>query len=224
MQISESHCGPAVVQMLLSSVGINVTQEDLAEAGGATRLIELNGMRVDQLGLAVQRLTPQVVFYYKDHATLDELARIVNQYRHPVGVEWQGLFEEEDDTDEEENTNPRTVGLPADISEQSVAASEPPLLPDAESEDNDYGHFSLIVRADRRQQQFIIADPYKDYVSQARIFSFSEFESRWYDYNEVTDPVTGQLMLVEDYHMLFVVVRRGVVFPLRMGMHSIPPH
>src|SRR5215208_4104092 len=87
-QISESHCGPAVIQMLLSNEGLEVTQEDVAEAGGASSLIELNGMRVDQLALAVSRLAPQVMFYYKHHASLRDLIQAVNQYRYPVGVEW----------------------------------------------------------------------------------------------------------------------------------------
>ena len=52
-QISEAHCGPAVIQMLLANLGIEVTQEDVAELGGETALIDLHGMRVDQLALAV---------------------------------------------------------------------------------------------------------------------------------------------------------------------------
>lgn len=204
-QISESHCGPAVIQMLLSSEGIEVTQEDIAEAGGASRLIELNGMRVDQLALAVSRLAPQVMFYYKDHTPLADLIQVVNHYRYPVGVEWQGQFEDEAEAYDEP---------------QAVVAIEQELLPDSESDDEDYGHYSLVVHADRRKKQLIIADPYKDYFNQARIFRFDEFEARWYDYNEVPDPLTGQPALVEDYHMMFLVARRTTLFPRRLGMHS----
>src|SRR5512133_2564863 len=93
-QISESHCGPAVIQMLLSNLGIEVSQEAVAEAGGATELIELNGMRVDQLARAVRVLAPDARFWYKDHSSLDDLIRLVSEYRYPVGVEWQGLFED----------------------------------------------------------------------------------------------------------------------------------
>src|SRR5512135_258854 len=89
-QISESHCGPAVIQMLLNYLGVEVTQEAVAEAGGASDLIELQGMRVDQLGRAVQRLAPQTRFWYKDHSTLEELVRIVRGYGYLVGIEWQG--------------------------------------------------------------------------------------------------------------------------------------
>jgi hypothetical protein len=206
MQISESHCGPAVIQMLLSSLGVDVTQEAVAEAGEAARLIELNGMRVDQLARAVQRLAPHLVFYYKDHATIDELARVVNDYRIPTGVEWQGVFEDETEKQSSE-TKPSASGAAG-------------LLADSETEDDDFGHYSLVLRANRRQRQLIIVDPYHDYYSKARVFSFEEFDRRWYDYNEVPDPVSGNPVAIQDDHLLFIVVRRNVVFPRRMGMQT----
>lgn len=204
MQISESHCGPAVIQMMLSNLGFEVTQEAVAEAGGATSLIAMNGMRIDQLALAVHRLVPEVFFYFKDHATIDELVRVVNDYRYPAGVEWQGVFEDED-----QPSSPETK-----------TADQAGLAEDSESEDNDYGHYSLVIQAYRRKKELMIADPYKDYFSQTRIFDFRYFEGRWYDYNEVSAPVTGQPVVVEDYHMMFVIVRRNILFPRRIGMRT----
>jgi len=211
MQISEAHCGPAAIQMMLSNLGIEVTQEQVAEAGGATSLITMHGMRIDQLAKAVRLLVPQVMFYYKDHATIEELVRIVNDYRHPAGVEWQGVFEDED-VMRLDRAN-QTWSPHAETGQAGLAA-------DSESQDNDYGHYSLVVRANRRRRELIVADPYKDFFSQARIFGFQEFESRWYDYNEVPDPQTGQPILVKDDHLLFVIARRNIVFPLRMGMRT----
>ena len=186
MQISESHCGPAVIQMLLDHLGVKVTQEAVAEAGGATELIELNGMRVDQLALAVYKLAPQVQFWFKEHARLSELVRLVTHYRVPVGVEWQGVF---DDDEEEEETG-----------------------------DDDYGHYSVITYANRREKKFIIADPYKDYYSQDRIFGFEEFERRWFDFNEVTDPETGRTRILKDDHMMFILTPKDATFPLELKM------
>ena len=206
MQISESHCGPAVIQMLLSSLGVEVTQEEVAEEGGATNLIEMNGMRVDQLAGAVQRLAPKLCFYYKDHASLEELARVVNDYRCPAGVEWQGLFEDKAEQQ---------------VGETKSGLKEPAgLIVNSESEEEDFGHYSLVVRADRRKRQVLIADPYKDYFSQTRVFSFEEFDRRWYDYNEVPDPVSGESVLVKDDHLIFVVVRKNVRFPRGIGMKT----
>lgn len=100
-QITESHCGPAVVEMLLENVGVVKTQEEITEAGGAKETIKELGTRVDQLALAVKVLTSNLVLYYKEKATLEDIKMLLSQYNLPVGVEWQGLFEaygkEEDD-------------------------------------------------------------------------------------------------------------------------------
>ncbi len=186
-QISESHCGPAVIQMLLSNLGLEVSQEAIAEAGGATRLIELNGMRVDQLARAVRLLAPQAQFWYKDHASLDDLTRLVVDYRYPVGVEWQGLFEdrEEDETDE-----------------------------------GDYGHYSVVIIIDEKNRQVVIADPYKDFRSQDRVFPLDWFYKRWYDVNEVEDEATERVRLVEDRQMLFIITPADEHFPRELGMRN----
>jgi len=48
-QITENHCGPAVLQMLLENIGVNASQQEITEAAGATHTIETLGTRVDQL-------------------------------------------------------------------------------------------------------------------------------------------------------------------------------
>lgn len=190
-QISESHCGPATLQMLLSYLNIDITQEAVSEAGGATELIDLNGMRIDQLALAVRKLAPHTQFWYKDHSEIKEVTTLVLKYHYPVGVEWQGVFDdpEEDGKDDSPETG-----------------------------DEDYGHYSVVTHVHPRKRQLIIADPYKNLILQARIFSFEEFEERWYDFNEVPDLLTGQSRLVEDYHMMFIVTPADEVFPFKLGM------
>jgi len=174
--------------MLLSNLGIEVSQQAVAEAGGATDLIDLHGMRVDQLARATRQLAPQTQFWYKEHSRFWELIALVNKYRYPVGVEWQGLFEDEDSPQE------------------------------SETEDNDFGHYSVVTYADRRNRQLMIVDPYKDYRERERIFGFADFRGRWWDTNEITDPLTGKPRLVEDYHMMFIITPREAGFPLDLGM------
>jgi ABC-type bacteriocin/lantibiotic exporter with double-glycine peptidase domain len=188
-QISESHCGPAVMQMLLSHVGIEVTQEQVAAAAGIADRIETHGTRVDQMAQAVRELAPQAQFWYKEGARFSDLIQLVNKYRYPVGVEWQGLF-----------------------TEPGVDEGEP------ETEDTDYGHYSVVTHVSRRRRELIIADPYKDYISQARIFTFAEFLERWWDTNEVIDAASGLPVLAEDYHMLFIVAPVEAEFPTELGM------
>lgn len=184
-QISESHCGPAVVQMLLHNIGIEVSQEEVAEAGGVSDRIEEQGMRVDQLERAVRKLAPQTCFWYKDHSMIAELVQIVVDYEYPVGIEWQGLFE---DTLEEE------------------------------TQDGDYGHYSVVTMIDTTSQKLVIVDPYKDFRSQDRIFTIEFFISRWWDTNNFPDPQTGNDHLVEDRQMMFVITPEEVTFPLLLDM------
>src|SRR6266508_4816545 len=96
-QITENHCGPAVIQMLLENIGVNVTQEDITEAAGATRTIATHGTRVDQLAKAVQQLAPGAKLWYKEKASAEDLEYVLDVCKFPVGVEWQGLFGDVDD-------------------------------------------------------------------------------------------------------------------------------
>jgi ABC-type bacteriocin/lantibiotic exporter with double-glycine peptidase domain len=100
-QISENHCGPAVIQMLLENIGVNVSQQEITEAAGATNTIETHGTRVDQLAQAVHRLVPIAKLWYKEKSSLDDLQYVLEECKYPVGVEWQGLFDDIDDDDED---------------------------------------------------------------------------------------------------------------------------
>jgi hypothetical protein len=186
MQISESHCGPAVVQMLLQNAGFEATQEQIAEAAGVTNLIEMNGTRVDQLAMAVSTLAPGLAFWYKEHASMQDLITLVEEYDYPAGVEWQGIFEDEDTLDEEG--------------------------------DDDYGHYSIISHIDVQNRLLVIVDPYKDYFERDRVLRFKQFLPRWWDYNEVTDPLTGRSKNVQDYHMLFIIAPSEADFPPELGL------
>jgi hypothetical protein len=183
-QINESYCGPVVIQMLLHNLGVEVTQQEVAEAGGASDLIDEQGMRVEQLERAVGILAPQTSFWYKDHSTIAELVKIVDDYDYPVGVEWQGIFE---DTMEDE------------------------------TEDGDYGHYSVVTMVNPAIQKLVIADPYKDFRSQDRIFTFDFFYVQVVGY-ECPNPRTGKKRLVEDQQMMFVITPADITYPLLLDM------
>jgi ABC-type bacteriocin/lantibiotic exporter with double-glycine peptidase domain len=100
-QITENHCGPAVIQMLLENIDVHVTQEAITEAAGATHTIETHGTRVDQLAKAVHELAPHAKLWHKEKASFEDLEYVLNEKKFPVGVEWQGLFEDEDNDDED---------------------------------------------------------------------------------------------------------------------------
>ncbi|HJQ13201.1 MAG TPA: C39 family peptidase [Anaerolineales bacterium] len=183
-QITENHCGPAVIQMLLENVGVNASQEEITEAAGATHTIETHGTRVDQLARAVQELAPIAKLWYKEHASVEDLEYVLEECKFPVGVEWQGLFE------------------------------------DMDGDEDDYGHYSILAHIDQAKDEVIVVDPYKDFVDQSRIVKMSLFVSRWWDFNEVKDPETGEKDFKKDEQLFFVVTPLSVTFPAELGMQS----
>jgi ABC-type bacteriocin/lantibiotic exporter with double-glycine peptidase domain len=183
-QITENHCGPAALEMLLENVGVNISQQEITEAAGATHTIETHGTRVDQLAKAVQQLVPIARLWFKEKASLDDVIFMLEEAKYPVGVEWQGLFEDMDDDDE------------------------------------DYGHYSIVAHVDKAKGELIIVDPYKDYIDQNRIIRISTFLERWWDFNEVKDPQTGEKTFKKDEQLFFVVVPLAVSFPGELGMQS----
>jgi hypothetical protein len=181
-QITENHCGPAVTQMLLENIGVNVTQEAITEAAGATLTIESHGTRVDQLAKAVDQLAPNARLWYKEFASPRDLEYVLNTCRFPVGVEWQGLFDDMDDDEE------------------------------------DYGHYSIMAHIDEARDELIIVDPYKDFVDQNRIIKMSVFLNRWWDFNDVKDPHSGEVTSKKDQQLFFVIAPKQTIFPIDLGM------
>lgn len=98
-QITVSHCGPAVCVMLLSFLGVDLSQESIVEAAGVNSKIEEFGILVPEMGRAIKYLVPQFQFWYKENSTLTDLKEIIRSHKYPVGVEWQGVFYEDADED-----------------------------------------------------------------------------------------------------------------------------
>lgn len=98
-QKSTSHCGPAVLEMLCSYLGVYIDQDLFVEAMGLGHKLEDYGMTVTEMGQAVNKLAPQLTFWSKQKATLSELSDLIRNYGFPVGVEWQGVFYEDTDED-----------------------------------------------------------------------------------------------------------------------------
>jgi hypothetical protein len=170
--------------MLLENIGVNVSQEEITEAAGASHTIETHGTRVDQLARAVQGLAPIAKLWFKEKATPEDLEYVLNECKFPVGVEWQGLFK------------------------------------DMNQDDDDYGHYSIVAHIDKAKDELIVVDPYKDFVDQSRIVKMSLFLNRWWDFNEVKDPLTGQKTFKKDEQLFFVVTPLSVAFPVEMAMQS----
>ena len=181
-QISGSHCGPAVLSMLLSHVGSEINQEALVDAAEVRHLLSQYGMTVPEMGKAVSVLAPQLSFWYKEHSIIDELELLVNGYKYPVGVEWQGVFYED--------------------------------------EDEDNGHYCVVTNVDKVNKIITLSDPYSRFAGTDRSFHIDEFESRWWDENEVLDEAVGARRLVRDEQVMFIVTPKFETFPFSLGMAS----
>lgn len=186
-QISESHCAAAVLQMLLETRGVTTSQEMIAAVAGVEDSIEEHGMRLDQIATASNLIAPHLIFWYKFYASKEDLKFLLKQ-DIPVGVEWQGLFYDTVEEEEEEG-----------------------------KADADYGHYSIVTFFDEDYGDVIIVDPYKDFVDQQRIFDVETFMERWWDTNEVLNPHTGRPEIIEDKRLLFFVTTAEDWIPREMG-------
>ncbi len=100
VQITNAHCGPAVVVMLLSHLGIKVEQDEIVDAAGSShKRLNRYGMSVPEMAVAIDKLFPNIQFWMKDNTTIPELRSLVVEHKYPVGVEWQGEFLEYGDDD-----------------------------------------------------------------------------------------------------------------------------
>jgi ABC-type bacteriocin/lantibiotic exporter with double-glycine peptidase domain len=102
VQQEEAHCGPAAIEMLFSFYGICLSQTEISKAAGMADVIRIaQGMRLDELNTAIEALYPEgdYILLAKYHACLDDIIRIIDGLRLPIGVEWQGRFRRSDGTE-----------------------------------------------------------------------------------------------------------------------------
>lgn len=182
-QISAVHCGPAVLSMLLSHCGSEINQEALVEAARVRQSLEKYGMTVLEMAEAVRNVAPQLKLWYKQGTTIEDVSSIIELHGYPVGIEWQGVFYED--------------------------------------EDEDNGHYSIITHIDKVNKIIMISDPYDRFAGTDRSFHIDEFETRWWDDNEVFDPAIGERRNVRDERMIFIVTPANETFPHIFGMIEV---
>lgn len=99
-QISIYACGMATLEMLFSFIKIRVSQTSLIKSIRAWNKIKLYGIDVNDLAKAAKIAgKKETYFWKKEFATINDLDLIINKYKYPVGVEWQGIFYENEDED-----------------------------------------------------------------------------------------------------------------------------
>ncbi len=100
-QITLSHCGPAVLSSLFSFVGVSVPQRKVTYSTRTSQRIHTYGLSTTELARAAKIFGQKgkFLFWIKKEATIQDLNKIVNKYKFPVGIEWQGVFYENEDGD-----------------------------------------------------------------------------------------------------------------------------
>jgi hypothetical protein len=99
-QKTVDYCGPAVLEALFSFLGIRVSQARVVRSLRAQNKIKRIGLSVKDLGRAVKALGKgEYSFWRKANSSVTDLDAVVNKYKFPVGVEWQGVFYEFEDED-----------------------------------------------------------------------------------------------------------------------------
>jgi hypothetical protein len=208
-QLTETFCGPATIQMLLSHYGIEVHQQQVVEAAGVQATVEIHGIPVEELGRAVRKLAPEMKFWVKRFGTITELKKIVREYNYPVGVDWQGIFEIADEYD-------KSTGY-VGVTDEALAEAGYSY----DSNDGEHGHYSVVVDVDTNENYIQIADPYGHYAEKDRFIRLQEFSNRWWDEDIRVDSWTGKKKVTDECRTFFVIVPANVTFPEEMGMSEV---
>lgn len=99
-QIDAYSCGPAALSALFSFLGIRISQKKVISSLRAQNKIKSVGLNVKDLARAVNAVGKrEFVFWKKTGGRISDLETIINKYKFPVGVEWQGVFYEDEDED-----------------------------------------------------------------------------------------------------------------------------
>ena len=117
-QRTDSHCGPAVLEVLASFVGFEIDQDEFVDVLSIANKLPTHGMNIGEMGRSVGKLLPNLQFWYKHNSSLNDLSQMVNNFRFPAGVEWQGVFYE----DEDEVKLPRTTVSPS-VNPETISVS-----------------------------------------------------------------------------------------------------
>lgn len=123
--MTDSHCGPAVLEMLMSFLGEKINQNKFVKAAGAQSKLEEYGMTIPDMKKAVEILAPNYKFWYRDHGTSEELNYLINEKKYPVGVEWQGRFLQYADDNDFPDDGHYAVAVAINIPDNKIRIADP---------------------------------------------------------------------------------------------------
>lgn len=100
-QVDLYSCGPAVIAMLYSFLGVRVSQKGLIASLRVQKKIKNFGLNTKDLARATRIIGKgNFVFWKKANGKISDIIAATQKYKYPVGVEWQGVFYEDADEDD----------------------------------------------------------------------------------------------------------------------------
>ena len=127
-QENSFYCGPASLQMLLSFYHVSIDQQSVVDSLNISHKIAMHGMTIQEMGQFVKTNFPQLQFWYKFNSSIDELFQLVNNFKLPIGVEWQGIFDYPDEEileDEDDDPGHIAVVTEVNIEKDFVKIADP---------------------------------------------------------------------------------------------------
>lgn len=99
-QITANHCGPAVLLELFSFLDKKISQTSVVKSIRGENKIKQYGFNITDLAKATKILGKHELSFWRKHkSTINDVTKILKKYNYPVGVEWQGVFYEDEDED-----------------------------------------------------------------------------------------------------------------------------
>jgi hypothetical protein len=202
-QANSCYCGPATTQMLVSEFGLELDQDVLVEVAGAKKTVMKAGITLEEIARGVKKIYPDLVIWQKMNSKIEDVAKMLKQgYR--VGVDWQGIFSQDDYNDDEytwlDNVWNKLTGAPELKGFQ--------------------GHYCVALEVDIKRGYVRYADPYGHYAGKDRFIAIWEFLERWWD-DRVGRNKSGKKIYVFENRLMFLITKKNDILPKKMGMKRV---
>lgn len=86
----------------------------------------------------------------------------------------------------------------------------------------DMGHYSVVTGIDMETKKLSLQNPSYYAHKKEQVFSIDEFESRWFDTNQLEKDAPEEAQdWIDDNHVLFLVAPKAMSFPETLGLKKI---
>jgi len=205
-QKTGSYCGPAVLEMLVSNLGLELNQESLVDASGGREVIMKEGASLPSMSYGLKRLYPDLRVWKMNEAKIDDL-QVLLEKGYYVAVDWQGIFYKDEYGDELWNSTNKIADWLKKIKHEPEAIGYE-------------GHYCVVLEININKGYLRFADPYGEFATRDRFVAIGEFETRWWDDRLAMDS-TGKKVRVVENRLLFVVTEKEDKIPEELGLVEI---